>query len=49
MTVQSRSSLISLIVPAITTAIWFIVLCGLIYPLVVTVVANVIFPYQSPW
>jgi len=47
MTVQSRSSLISLIVPAITTAIWFIILCGLIYPLVVTVVANVIFPYQA--
>jgi K+-transporting ATPase ATPase C chain len=47
MTVQPRSSLVSLLVPAITTAIWFIVLCGVIYPLLTTVVANVIFPYQA--
>jgi K+-transporting ATPase ATPase C chain len=47
MTVQPRSSLVSLLVPAITTAIWFIILCGLIYPLLTTVVANLIFPYQA--
>lgn len=47
MTVQSRSSLVSLFVPAITTAIWFIILCGVIYPLLTTVVANVIFPHQA--
>lgn len=47
MTVQSRSPLVSLLIPAITTAIWFIILCGLIYPLLTTVVANVIFPHQA--
>ena len=47
MTVQPRSSLVSLLIPAITTALWFIVLCGLIYPLVTTAVANVIFPHQA--
>ncbi|MBO3457988.1 K(+)-transporting ATPase subunit C [Aetokthonos hydrillicola Thurmond2011] len=47
MTVQSRSPLISLLIPAITTAIWFIILCGIVYPLLTTAVANVIFPYQA--
>jgi potassium-transporting ATPase KdpC subunit len=47
MTVQSRSSFVSLLIPAITTAIWFIILCGIIYPLLTTVVANVIFPHQA--
>ena len=47
MTAQPRSSFVSLLVPAITTAIWFIVLCGVIYPLATTAVASVIFPYQS--
>jgi K+-transporting ATPase ATPase C chain len=47
MTFQPRSGFTSLFIPAITTALWFIVLCGLIYPLVTTVVANVIFPYQA--
>ena len=47
MTVQPRSSFVSLLIPAITTAIWFIILCGVIYPLLTTVVANVIFPHQA--
>jgi len=47
MTVQSRSPFISLVIPAITTALWFMILCGVIYPLLTTVVANVNFPYQS--
>jgi K+-transporting ATPase ATPase C chain len=47
MTAQSRSPLVSLLIPAITTAIWFIILCGLIYPLLTTAVANVIFPHQA--
>jgi K+-transporting ATPase ATPase C chain len=47
MTVQSRSPLASLVIPAITTALWFILLCGVIYPLLTTAVASVIFPYQA--
>lgn len=47
MTAQSRSSLASLIIPAIAISIWMLVLTGLIYPLVTTAVANVIFPYQA--
>ena len=47
MTAQPRSSFVSLLIPAITTAIWFIVLCGVIYPLATTAVANVLFPYQA--
>ncbi len=47
MAVQSRSSFVSLLIPAITLSIWMMVLCGLIYPLVTTAVANVIFPHQA--
>ncbi|MEH1766118.1 MAG: K(+)-transporting ATPase subunit C [Nostoc sp.] len=47
MAIQSRSPIISLLIPAITTALWFILLCGVIYPLATTVVANLLFPYQA--
>ncbi|MBV9386331.1 MAG: potassium-transporting ATPase subunit KdpC [Chroococcidiopsidaceae cyanobacterium CP_BM_ER_R8_30] len=47
MAVQHRSSFVSLLIPAITLSIWLMVLCGLIYPLLTTGVANLIFPYQS--
>lgn len=47
MTVQSRSSFVSLLIPAITLSIWMMVLCGLIYPLLTTGVANLIFPVQA--
>lgn len=47
MAVQSRSSFVSLLIPAITLSIWLMVLCGLIYPLLTTGIANLIFPYQA--
>ncbi len=48
MTVQPRSSFVrSLLIPAITIALWMILLCGVIYPLLVTGVANLLFPYQA--
>ncbi|GAC1461194.1 MAG: potassium-transporting ATPase subunit KdpC [Chamaesiphon sp.] len=47
MEAQPRSSFVSLLTTAITISLWMMVLCGLIYPLLTTAVANVIFPYQA--
>jgi len=46
METQTRS-LFSLIRPAILVSLWFCLLTGLVYPLVTTGIANLIFPYQA--
>ncbi|MBV8885681.1 MAG: potassium-transporting ATPase subunit C, partial [Chroococcidiopsidaceae cyanobacterium CP_BM_RX_35] len=48
MTVQPRSSFVrSLLIPAISIALWMILLCGIIYPLLLTGISNLLFPYQA--
>lgn len=47
MEAQSRSSLLSLIKPAILISIWMCLLTGLAYPLLTTGVANILFPHQA--
>ncbi len=47
MTLQSRSSIVSLIKPSIILSVWMLLLCGLIYPFITTGIANVLFPYQA--
>ncbi len=47
METQSQGSLISLIKPAILVSLWLCLLTGLVYPLLTTGVANILFPAQA--
>ena len=47
METQTQRSLLSLLRPAIVISLWLCLLTGLIYPLVITGIANVLFPYQA--
>jgi K+-transporting ATPase ATPase C chain len=44
---QPQRSLFSLIRPALLISLWLCLLTGLVYPLVTTGIANVLFPYQA--
>lgn len=44
---QSRSSLTALLRPAIVISVLMLLITGLIYPLLTTGVANLLFPYQA--
>lgn len=47
MEAQSPRSFISLVRQSILISIWFCLITGLIYPLITTGIANVLFPYQA--